>query len=124
VLAAAHPGDPGSLADLDAATAQTLGPAPQTAADLALRAVELTPPADPAAVSRAVAAAEALTAAGRLDLAARTARRTLARPLPPLAGACQIPGSVALSVVTLRRLTRGESGDEGARSRRGRTSAV
>ncbi len=87
LLAAAHPGDPGSLADLDTAAAQTLGPAPQTAADLALRAVELTPPADPAALPRAVAAAEALTAAGRLDLAARTARHTLARPLPPLAEA-------------------------------------
>ena len=87
LLAAAHPGDPASLADLDAAAAQTLGSAPQTAADLALRALELTPAADPAARSRAVAAAEALTAAGRLDLAARTARHTLARPLPPLAEA-------------------------------------
>ena len=85
LLAAAHPGDPASLADLDAAAAQTLRSAPQTAADLALRAVELTPPADPAALSRAVAAAEALTAAGRLDLAARTAKHTLAQPLPPIA---------------------------------------
>ena len=87
VLAAAYPGHPASLADLDAAAAQTLGSAPQTAADLALRALELTPPADPAALSRAVTAAEALTAAGRLDLAARTAQHTLARPLPPLAEA-------------------------------------
>ena len=84
LLAAAHPGDPASLADLDTAAAQTLRSAPQTAADLALRALELTPPADPGALSRAVAAAEALTAAGRLDLAARTARHTLAKPLPPV----------------------------------------
>jgi DNA-binding CsgD family transcriptional regulator len=87
LLAAAHPGDPASLADLDTAAAQTLESAPPTAADLALRALELTPPADPAALSRAVAAAEALTAAGRLDLAARTAQHTLAKPLPPIAEA-------------------------------------
>jgi hypothetical protein len=35
---------------------------------------------------------------------------------------CNFNGSVALSVVTLRRLTREGSGDEGARSRRGRAS--
>ena len=87
LLAAAHPGDPASLADLDTAAAQTLRSAPQTAADLALRALELTPPADPGALSRAVAAAEALTAAGRLDQAARTAQRALAKPLPPIAEA-------------------------------------
>jgi DNA-binding CsgD family transcriptional regulator len=87
LLQAAHPGDPASLADLDMAAAQTLGPAPQTAADLALRALELTPAAGPGALSRAVAAAEALAAAGRLDQADRTARDTLAKPLPPVAEA-------------------------------------
>jgi DNA-binding CsgD family transcriptional regulator len=87
LLQAAHPGDPASLADLDAAAAQTLRTAPQTAADLALGALELTPPADPGALPRAVAAAEALAAAGRLDQAARTAQHTLAKPLPPLAEA-------------------------------------
>ena len=84
LLQAVHPGDPASLADLDVAAAQTLNSAPQTAADLALRALELTPPADPGALSRAVAAAEALAAAGRLDEAARTAQHTLAKPLPPI----------------------------------------
>ncbi len=87
LLQAAHPGDPASLADLDTAAARTLGSAPQTAADLALRALELTPPADPGALSRAVAATEALTAAGRLDQAARLAQDTLAKPLPPVAEA-------------------------------------
>ncbi len=85
LLQAAHPGDPASLAGLDKAAAQTLGSAPPTAADLALRALELTFPADPAALSRAVAAAESLTAAGRLDQAARIARDMLAKPLPPVA---------------------------------------
>ena len=47
--------------------------------------LELTSPTDPAALSRAVAAAEALTAAGRLDQAARIARDMLAKPLPPVA---------------------------------------
>ena len=85
LLKAAHPDDPASLAGLDQAAARTLGSAPQTAADLALRALELTSAADPVALSRAVAAAEALTAAGRLDQAARIARDTLAQPLPPAA---------------------------------------
>jgi len=85
LLQAAHSGDPTSLAGLDRAVARTLRTVPQTAADLALRALELTPPADPAALSRAVAAAEAMTAAGRLDQAARLAGSLLARPLPSAA---------------------------------------
>ena len=85
LLQAAHPADRASLAGLDKAAAQTLASAPQTAAGLALRALELTPPADPAALARAVAAAEALTAAGRLEQAARIAGDMLAKPLPPVA---------------------------------------
>jgi DNA-binding NarL/FixJ family response regulator len=87
LLQATHPGDLALLGDLDAAAAQTLHSAPQTAADLALRALELTPPGNPAALSRAVAATEALTAAGRLDRAARIAQDTLTKPLPPVAEA-------------------------------------
>ena len=64
LLQAAHPDDPASLADLDTAAVQTLRSAPQTAADLALRALELTPLTDPGALPRAVAATEALAAAG------------------------------------------------------------
>jgi len=85
LLLSAHPADQASLAGLDRVAAQTLHSAPQTAADLAIRVLELTAPADPAALPRAVAAAEALTAAGRLDQAARIARDMLARPLPPAA---------------------------------------
>lgn len=85
LLQAAHPADRASLADLDKAAKGTLGSAPQTAADLAVSAFELTPQADPAAPSRAVAATEALTAAGRLDRATRIAHDMLARPLPPAA---------------------------------------
>ena len=63
LLQAAHPADRASLAVLDKAAARTLRSAPQIAADLALRALELTPASDPDAMSRAVAGAEALTAA-------------------------------------------------------------
>ncbi|MGH3193088.1 MAG: hypothetical protein ACRDOL_38715, partial [Streptosporangiaceae bacterium] len=66
------------------AAARALRSAPQAAADLALRALELTSPADPAALPRAVAAAETLAAAGRLDQVARIAHDVLARPLPQL----------------------------------------
>jgi DNA-binding CsgD family transcriptional regulator len=85
LLQAAHQGDLASLAGLDAAAAQTLRSAPHTAAGLALRVLELTSPADQAAPSRAVAATEALAAAGRLDQAARIAHDQLAKPLPQLA---------------------------------------
>jgi DNA-binding NarL/FixJ family response regulator len=87
LLRAAHAADPASLAGLDTAAAQTLARAPQTAADLAARALELTPAVGPDALPRAVAAAEALTAAGRLDQAARIARAMLAKPVPSLAEA-------------------------------------
>ena len=82
LLQAAHSRDPASLAGLDQAAAQTLPSSPQTAADLAARALELTPPGDPGALPRLVAAAEALAAAGRVGQAARIARDALARPLP------------------------------------------
>jgi DNA-binding CsgD family transcriptional regulator/tetratricopeptide (TPR) repeat protein len=87
LLRAARFGDHGSVTHLDTAAAQVLRLAPHTAAELALRALELTGPSDPTALSRTVAAAEALVAAGRLDQAARTARQSLARPLPPVAEA-------------------------------------
>src|SRR5262249_23447672 len=87
LLQAAYPGDPASLADLDTAAAQTLRSAPQTAADLALRALELTPPADPRVLSRAVAATDALTAARRLDRSAGRADEAWAKPLPRVAEA-------------------------------------
>ena len=64
LLQAAHPADRGSLATLDQAAARTRRSAPQVAAGLAVRALQLTAPADPAARPRGVAAAEALAAAG------------------------------------------------------------
>jgi DNA-binding CsgD family transcriptional regulator/tetratricopeptide (TPR) repeat protein len=87
LLRAADDDSPSSLAGLDTAVARLLLSAPQAAADLAVRALELTPSADPDSLSRAVTAAEALAAAGRLDEAGRIADDTLAEPLPPVAEA-------------------------------------
>ena len=67
--------------------------------------------------------------AGQLSVS--SVLRTLAEhPVKPwqyqswICRACQIFGSVALSVVTIRDLIQGGYGGGGARSRRGRTSAV
>ncbi|MEV4077312.1 helix-turn-helix transcriptional regulator [Nonomuraea fuscirosea] len=82
LLAAAGPADRAALAGLDEAAVRVRASAPRVAADLAARALELTLPGDPAALPRAVAAAESLTAAGRLEQAHRIVRDQLARPLP------------------------------------------
>lgn len=52
-----------------------------------MRALELTPPDDPGTLARSVAAAETLTAAGRLDRAAQIAGDALVHPLTPEAEA-------------------------------------
>ena len=83
----AEPGEPGSLAGLDRAAARIKQSHPKSAADLALRALEFTSAADPAMPQRAVAAAEALAAAGRPEPAARIAREILARPVQVVAEA-------------------------------------
>jgi DNA-binding CsgD family transcriptional regulator len=99
LLRAADGDSPGALAELDAAAAQALGPAPQAAADLAARALELTAPGRQDELPRAVAAAEALAAAGRIEQAVRVARDALARPLPPVAeGRLRCALSSALAV--------------------------
>jgi DNA-binding CsgD family transcriptional regulator len=82
LLKAAHANDPASLTGLDKAVAEILGSCPQTAARLAQRALELTDPSDPGALPRSVTAAEALTAAGLLEQAARIVHDTLPQPLP------------------------------------------
>jgi DNA-binding CsgD family transcriptional regulator/tetratricopeptide (TPR) repeat protein len=83
LLKAARSGDPASLACLDAGVAQTIRWSPQVAADLALHALQVTHAGDVAALPRAVAAAGALTSAGRPAQAAQIVHETLAHPLPP-----------------------------------------
>lgn len=78
----ARRGDPAATAGLDQAVADVAGSAPGTAADLAVRALELTLPDDADRYPRLVRAADALTAAARLDEAAGLVRDALAQPLP------------------------------------------
>ena len=111
LLRAARSASPAALADLDAAAAQALRTAPRAAADLAVRALELTPPGIPDALPRAVTAAEDLAAAGRLDEAGRIATDALSRPLPPLAEARL---RCALSTVLCHR---GQARDAAAEAR-------
>jgi hypothetical protein len=85
LLQAAQPSDPASLTGLNMAAAQILCSSLQTAVDLALRTLELMPSNDPAVLSRSVTADEAVTAAGRLERAARIVHDALAQPLPAIA---------------------------------------
>ena len=96
LLASARPGDATALAGLDQAAAAALSAAPQTAADLALRALELTPPANPDWLPRSARAAESLAAAGRVAEAENIARVALAQPLPTATAA---PLRCAMSAV-------------------------
>jgi DNA-binding CsgD family transcriptional regulator len=100
LLASARHGDAAAIAGLDQAAAEALSSAPQTAADLAVRALELTPPADPARLPRSARAAESLAAAGRVAEAEDIARVALAQPLPPAAAA---PLRCAMSAILVMK---------------------
>lgn len=90
-LAAAHllegvrPGDTRGLAGLDRAIAEVVVSSPQTAAELAVRTLDLTEPADPQWLPRAVRAIGATGDTGRLGDAATLVGAVLGRPLSPLA---------------------------------------
>jgi DNA-binding CsgD family transcriptional regulator/tetratricopeptide (TPR) repeat protein len=87
LVSGARRGDAAALAGLDEAATKVLPSSPETAAQLATRALDLTRPSDPKRVARSVTAAEALLAAGRLDEAAELVQEALAGPLPDLASA-------------------------------------
>ncbi|MBP2706459.1 AAA family ATPase [Microbispora sp. RL4-1S] len=76
-------GDAPALLGLDQAAREVLRSSPQTAADLALRALELSDSTDPDWFGRAATAVDALTVIGRLSEAAELARAALGRA-PPL----------------------------------------
>jgi DNA-binding CsgD family transcriptional regulator/tetratricopeptide (TPR) repeat protein len=83
----ARPGDARALQGLDQAVTEVLPSSPQTAADLAVRALELTTAGDPGRFDRTVAAVYALTTSGRLPEAADFARTAM--------GHTQLPGQAA-----------------------------
>jgi DNA-binding CsgD family transcriptional regulator len=75
------------LLEMDRVVRIVLPNAPQTAADLAARALELTLPEDPAHAGRLVTAVRALAAAQRFQEAAKLIDMSLGAPLPALARA-------------------------------------
>ena len=82
LVRAGRPAAPADLARLDRAARSCLGPAPQTAADLALQALLLSEQADQGWFPRIVTAVEALAVAGRLAEAGECAQSALAGPVP------------------------------------------
>jgi DNA-binding CsgD family transcriptional regulator len=100
LLSCASGGDRGALARLDRAAAKLLRSSPPIAADLTFRALELTPAGDSEVIGRSLAAAEALTAAGRFEEATKLARSALAMPLAAAACArlrCALSSALSLS---------------------------
>jgi DNA-binding CsgD family transcriptional regulator len=83
----ARPGDSRALAGLDQAVNEVLPSSPQTAADLAVRALELTAPGDTGRFDRTVTAVYALTTSGRLPEAAEYARAAMCQTGVPGQGA-------------------------------------
>lgn len=88
LLRGATAGDGQALVALDEAAAVLLSSSPEAAADLALRALELTPASVDARLPRTVAAVDALMAARRLDQAMTLATEPLAAgPVPSVEAA-------------------------------------
>ena len=82
LLKGARQGGSVVTAGLDTAAEKVLRSSPQMAADLSLRALELTEAADPARFRRTVRAAGALTAAARLEEATSLVSAALVQPQP------------------------------------------
>ena len=93
LIHSASRGDTSALLGLDRAAREVLRSSPQTAVDLALRALELSDSADPDWFGRAATAVDALTVIGRLSEAADLARSALGRA-PPL-HACRLRCALA-----------------------------
>ena len=113
LIAAARRDDPQSLARLDQARAAVLPVSPDSAANMAVRALELTTPADPERIARSAWAAEALAAADRLSEADQVIRKVLAQPMSGLQQA-RLHG--ALASVLHRRGLDAQAGAEAERA--------
>ncbi|WP_460347276.1 helix-turn-helix transcriptional regulator [Actinoallomurus acanthiterrae] len=83
LMCSTRPGDMAALEGLDRAVGEVLPSSPQTAADLAVRALDLTAPSAPGHFDRRVTAVYALAAAGRLAQAAELARTALSQATLP-----------------------------------------
>jgi DNA-binding CsgD family transcriptional regulator len=90
LLQGARPGDRHVLAALDRATDEMRVSSPDSAADFAVRAVELADPADADRFTRVVTAVDALVAAGRLDHAVELAQASLNSKDVPVAIAVRL----------------------------------
>jgi DNA-binding CsgD family transcriptional regulator len=112
LIAAARRDDPQSLARLDQARAAVLPVSPHSAANMAVRALELTTPADPERIARSACAAEALAAADRLGEADQVIRNVLAQPMSSLQ---QARLHCALASVLHRRGLDAQAGTEAER---------
>ncbi|TVZ01979.1 LuxR family transcriptional regulator [Trebonia kvetii] len=99
LLNGARPGDAIAFAGLDSAVAELLPFTPRAAADLATRALVLTPPSDPERSARTATTVRTLTAAGQWDAAETLVRSALAAPLPALDSAAL--GCALSSLLTL-----------------------
>ncbi|HEX3613624.1 MAG TPA: LuxR C-terminal-related transcriptional regulator [Sporichthyaceae bacterium] len=97
LIAAARPHDELALVTLDQASRELMSSAPAAAAELALRAMQLTAAADDQRFARIATAVEALLRAGRLDEARRLGSDTLASTGAP--GAMTARLRVALCAV-------------------------
>jgi DNA-binding CsgD family transcriptional regulator len=86
LLAGAHRRDAVALAGLDRAVADAAQSSPTAAAELAVRVLDLTGPADPGRYARTVAAVRALTAAGRWEDAESAALPALLQSAPEPGG--------------------------------------
>jgi DNA-binding CsgD family transcriptional regulator/tetratricopeptide (TPR) repeat protein len=82
LLSGARPGDKRLLDGLGRAAREVLGSSPQTAADLAMRALDLTDPSDRDRDERLLTSVETLTAARRLPEASTLITAALARSAP------------------------------------------
>ena len=99
LISGSRPCSPLSLARLDAAARSLQASAPRAAADLAVKALELTGPVDGERIGRVETAVAALTAATRLSDAEMLAQSALAGPLP---GAAKTRLHGRLAAVLLR----------------------
>ena len=81
LLKGAWRGDRRELSLLTSAAAELIQASPKTAADLAVRSLELTDAADPAWVERSLIATRSLAAARRFDEAVSITEASLSRPL-------------------------------------------